>query len=405
MQSLKNLLNAYRKPLIVIVTLGLFCSCETDKISEEDQLVIEAALGKMGEDKQAAVLMIDRELAKTATPWLKHYLLYIKGYCLQKENPTKALNLYQESLRFLEKSGVDTEQARNNRRKLLKNLGAMFHKHHKYSIAIDYYRRALDEAEKEEHPSLRYNLSLSLNKLGASDEALQELIQAKEELEELGVKDANRVAKIFSKMGTMYTEAGEYELADEYHNSVLEIPELSVRNQARAWHNLGYNYMRAGDSLNSLHAYEKSLKFRKGNDQFRTLVDMVSIESRLNPKRAIELGEKAITLQPNVDKEVLDLYKALKFAYRNLGNVVEALNISNTLDDLTASQYSNQEIVIRDELSFKVDMMQINYENAINKESERDSLVWWTVVIIAAGLILLSFLYRNIRSRRLAQSN
>ncbi len=81
------------------------------------------------------------------------------------------------------------------------------------------------------------------------------------------------IASYYNKLGGVYDDKGEYDLALEYYFKCLKIRETKLGNEhvdtARSYNNIGLVYDNKGEYNLALEYYFKSLKIKKiklGND-------------------------------------------------------------------------------------------------------------------------------------------
>ena len=147
-------------------------------------------------------------------------------------------------------------------------LGETYNCLGEYNKSIEYHQRAL--VSRQNHPN-DIDVATSYNNLGLVHEAMGELDQAKDYLQQaleiftnvLGPNHKD-VAESYSNLGLVYRALGELELAKDYHQHALEIfinvLGPSHKDVAKSYNNLGLVYGALGEQEQARDYHQKALE-------------------------------------------------------------------------------------------------------------------------------------------------
>jgi len=193
----------------------------------------------------------------------------------------------------------------------------------KFANAVDHFRRAL--AMKPQSPAAHYNLGTALTLAGSLDEAIRSYEEA--------LRLRPDYALAHNNLGAILFQRGQLDAAEVH---LREAVRLDPQN-ADALDNLGRLDWRRGDFASARRRFEQATLARP--DWTTAMIDLVWMlaaspdPSARDPRRAVEIGERAVTLTDRRNVAALDALAAASAASGDFARALSLLDEALQLSD------------------------------------------------------------------------
>lgn len=336
---------------------------------------------------------------------------------LLKAQILEDLHNYTMAIAFYKKA---IDQAVESRKGLLlpqiyNSFGGLHIKISMYDDAFIYFMKALDQCNKDKDPDLYATI---LNNIGFTHQVQNQYSKALEYFKqtlvinkELKVKKG--VAIAYNNIGAMYFMIGAFDSVLYYFNEALMIyKEMdNKKEQAIPLFNLGETYFELEDYKNAteyiLQAYEIDKEFNDKSGMSKSLNFLGKIYSQQNYLQySLKLYEQALELckEINDDYELKDIYFNISNNYEKLGKYKKSLDYFKLYSDLNDKIFNlesaNKIFELETKYQSKEQKREIENKDLIltNKEHEiRQQFIQKILILTSLILILIFFLiiYRS----------
>lgn len=192
-------------------------------------------------------------------------------YAKYQGNFSESLSIYWQILELLENQEMPSAKSA-----VYNNVGRIYDELEQYSLALEYYKKAEKELEKEEYRDvynyviLLTNMSFTYRKAGDLKDAKKLILQAKKLCSKTSGEHSLQMYYIYNHMIGIYDDLGMYEKEKEYLKKSLELVEkVTGSNQlniAASYYNYAYFLLKYPDGhsdLKIIYGYnEKALQIR-----------------------------------------------------------------------------------------------------------------------------------------------
>lgn len=240
-----------------------------------------------------------------------------------------ALDSLNAKLKDVEKGSIEEVEA-------LYQLGSYFIKHTSFDAAFDYYKLALDAAEKKQYydliPSIHNGLGTIWRKRSDNNKALAHYLQAVEWGIEIGDEKGNTTRLL--NIGKIYYYEGNFNKALEYYQEAAINSEVfqDELGNAHAYKEMGTIYKAWRKYPSSKEYYEKSLriydKLGVGKQSANVLNELGIVYRYENDyKKAIEYQKRSLKIQEEIDYKygIASSLNSLGISYKYLKDYDKAL--------------------------------------------------------------------------------
>jgi serine phosphatase RsbU (regulator of sigma subunit) len=371
-------------------------------------LLVFLILPFFGQDKK----IIDS--LETVFPTLKTDSLKLKAlnnlsrYSVDLD-PEKSIGYAKDALRLAEASGHKFFQAM-----ALNNIGNGYYNLADYKTCLDYYLKALKIQESINNKKgiltstgAIGNVYISLKK---PDDALKYFEKALSISKELGNKIG--VASCLISMGTIYSNKKDFTKAlDYFFNSVKIFQELNDEDDvATCYNNIADAYQRLKDFPRSLSYITKAAELyeKTGNTYGQSLAlnnygDFY--HSIGKEEKALDYFKKGLAVGKLIDANdhVLQSYKGMTNAYKNLGKYKEAFEVQELFQQMNDSIYNIESSKQIEEMQARFDSEKKEQTIALltkDKKLQDEEIYRQTMtsrVIIFVGVLILMLAFVAIR--------
>jgi len=186
-----------------------------------------------------------------------------KGEKLESLFQDSAVYYYQKGLESLSDKELTSDQT-FLRIKVLTKIGQIFHQQSKYSLASDYYKKALKCSWEIEHDSLlaecNFNLAEICLENGSYSTAIESYKIAKELFEKINLSEGVFWTDI--GLGIVYRELGNTEYSKKHYEFAKQLGESENRKDhiAISYNNLGNLFTQIGEYETALIYLQQALK-------------------------------------------------------------------------------------------------------------------------------------------------
>lgn len=291
----------------------------------------------------------------------KAYFLIGQAYIELRDEKT-ALDYFKESLLMRERA-YDTAGIANS----LMNVATLEYKSGEYTLASEYYFKALTYAEILKNDKLKAaclsNLSHLSNKMNNYGQSLEYLYEALDLQRKLG----NRLGEsnVLTNFGNTYIEMKNYDKAKDYYTMALEIKNeiKDEKGIAGVYSNLGIIARNEGDTSlarkNSTTALSIARKIKDKETEANAMSNLALISSNSNSESAELQLLNSLEKAKEVGNPILISanYKNLKEFYEKKGNAAKALKYSTLHQSVNDSLFSTNN-------ADKILELQTKYETA-----------------------------------------
>jgi Tfp pilus assembly protein PilF len=136
----------------------------------------------------------------------------------------------------------------------------------------------------------------------------------------------------FLSAASVYELKGNYKNADELYQKALD---LKSADRFKIYNDLGYVYLRRGDTLNAITSQMKSLDLNKNQPVIHNLLAII-YQGKNNPDSALVHGLQAY----NLDPENADYNRFLVNSYYSQGQIKESIKYLEHLNEIKKNSYS-----------------------------------------------------------------
>ncbi|MDW3192872.1 MAG: tetratricopeptide repeat protein [Cytophagales bacterium] len=381
---------------------------------------IDSALSLLSKDKiacESLSLQILQEAKNTQNSFGLVKSNYILGYLKKSEGDYgKSVIYYLEGIRYAE--SAEYPEANKDLVNLLQNSGIIFKRFGNYSLAKEYYQKAMNVASLDEdiekYTHLIYLTSMVLKEEGKYAEATALLEST---FSNFNLISKKTIANIYNQIGLISIRANDWESAKINFDKLLDFvkneEKLFKKYTTRAFHNLGNVYFDQGNYDDAIANYKMALELKH---QFSHKSESIFITSK-------DIGESYL-LAGNYDsaihylkiaethyeqsKNTSNYYELFKF----IGLVAKAqgnINLYTEYQDLYASSLENylkeQQKVEATDKKYNLDLITQRYfalvaEQERNQQIQYYSAVGGSFLVTLIVLIIAFFQYRKYRLRK-----
>lgn len=307
---------------------------------EKADALYDKAWNYLGSNSDSAIFFAEQQ--KTIAQEIEYdlglvnaYYVIGQAYYRKQYYDVAALN-YFKGLDVLK--GATEEELLRKKLYLFQCLGAVYYKTYQYDNSIEYYLKALEIAEAENHlqsvGELYFNIGITYTE--KKDYKLAEHYLAKSESISMPINDQYNLAKTYNSLGVQYREQKLYDLAGENYQKAIKAAEnvAALEKELLMYKiNLGENYFSQGKPELAKEIYLTTLaECQESNDEekikwiYNNLGDVYQYENNLT--QAIVYYKKSISLDDSeaIDEDILYAYKKLSAVYEAMGKYKLALD-------------------------------------------------------------------------------
>ena len=310
----------------------------------------------------------------------------------------KSVIYYLESIRYAENYPADIRSIEWAERACL-NLGIIFRKHESFDLSIDYYKKGLSIAKKQNDTILSKQLIYSLQNSFEDAGKFDDSIEAAYKLISISRKYSADYFRSLTKIGVISLKKEDFKSAIQIFEKV-NTESLKAGNHRyfiQSLNNLGWSYRRKGEISKALEYYEKSLK--ENIDQ----IDSKYWTHQQQAEILLKMGEyhlalsntfDALTLLPEIEKEpdFFEIYKTASIIYDSLNQPAGSAEMANKYIMLKDKYYENIESIKSASQQYNMKLIVSNYYQEL--EGQQKALKAKNIlvsIIIGLGTMLLMF--------------
>ncbi|UXX78962.1 tetratricopeptide repeat protein [Reichenbachiella carrageenanivorans] len=327
--------------------------------------------GQYEASKQKIDLLLDAPDLGSSILIAKSY--YLRGFIYYLNNESK--EAYQDYLMALELAKEHGDEKIESR--LYNEIGQIFYEKELYDQGLVYFQMALDHvnaATYQDRAYYNYGIGKSLKSLGRFDEAMEFLLEAIEINKQLN--NNNSLIKNYLEMGSLHSRVGNYTVALEHFQKVIELAPLSQNpsnNMWKAYNNMGNAFLIV-DKFEEAEVYlTQALEYNTNENQL--WVTYNNLGRVYNKKGQYEKAWSCFkkSLVYNSEKgemnELAITNMALKKTFQKLNQPDSLLYYTMLINDMALPLIETQ-AWLKDE-DMKIALL-TKYQNYKQKQSERE---------------------------------
>lgn len=298
---------------------------------------------------------------------------YLRGFIYYLNNQSK--EAYQDYLMALELAKEHGDEKMESR--LYNEVGQIFYERELYDQALIYFQMALDHvsaASYQDRAYYNYGIGKTLTSLARFDEAMDFLLEAIEINQKLN--NNNSLVNNYVEMGILQSRVGNYTVALEHYQKVIELAPLSQNpsnNMWKAYNNSGNAFL-VVDMYDEAEAYlTKALEYNTNKSQL--WVTYNNLGKVYNEKGQYEKAWNCFkkSLVYNSEKgemnELAITNMALKKTFQKLNQPDSLLHYTMLINDMALPLIETQ-AWLKDE-DMKIALL-TKYQDYKEKQSERE---------------------------------
>ncbi len=385
--------------IIFTIILSLSVSSPKQLLERITQSLMDTGHSQVLLDSVEQMDLSDSEQAR-------YFLL--QGYIYDTENKlSEALLNYHESLRYMKRSGINSEESKYATSSLLNNIGRIYFHYSNQDLALKYYRESLQYTNENEKGSTLYNIALSQSMLENNKEAISTLLDAFTICSKYDQIDWQ--AKIQMKIGSILRISGDKDKSIEYFSKVInQEADLNKRLVAQAHNQLGITYWEKDKPEIAEKHFTRALDQNISSEKYLALLNLCEMHLQYGLYyRALEIGREAeqIIQEQISNPENLKLYTFISKAYEAIDEYSRALSYSNKYQEETLSYYNQQTATIDTDEAYWIQMVTDNYFTKVKSiEDKKNSIVANIIVTVTILIAFISFLwYQQAKKKKMVK--
>lgn len=321
----------------------------------------------------------------------------------------KAIIYYLEAIRYAEKANYP--EVRKNLISLHKNCGIIFRKFKSYSLAEEYYDKALSYASmlpnESEAQSINYNRAGLLMDQHRYEEAISLLKNLIDQTE----RSSKNFWKYNNRLGIAYFESENYELAIDAHVSSLDFSMLSNELDAYTTHNIGRCYAlleRTDEAISHFNdAIDKKKRLEDKSSLFSSYKALGELSFRQGfTKQSLVYFDKAEEyLSRDNDIDQFELFKLKANTLFELKEFIKSKKYEDLYSNALNEYLLTQEEIQETDRRYNMDLITKRYFDEIDKQERIASILLYSK-LTSGGLLTILLLvvgynrYERIRLRK-----
>lgn len=342
---------------------------------------------------------------------------FLLGYLEEKRSKLdKAAIYYFECIRHLTDNSIDNYHYYKIASHL--NIGRIFHEHHQYDQAIEYYSKGLDVAHLANEDKfvawLNYSKARSYKESGDYLNALEALFQAAKYAE--SSDDNLRLVKVNQQLGLVFKRIGEYEKSRNHYFKIFEYKDEVPNFNKYAWttcHNIGETFLLEGNTKKAQEFFHQAIEYAKkyGDESisFITYMDLGEIYLTNNSFQQAEQNYMT-ALKFNIDlasdPNKFKIYKQLSTLYGFLGDAKKFAEYNTKYTECLEKHLKTSEELAQMDQQYNIQLVTQRYFELVESQKRMAALKKYGGFAVAGILsfILVFLIVSRIRKTRLKKS-
>ena len=327
-----------------------------------------------------------------------------------REEYGKAIIYYLEAIRHADQSTY--EHAKKDLISLHKNCGAIFRKFKVYSLAEEYYNKALAYALEIQNNEKKLSINFNIANLFMDQKRYKEAVKILDDLIVHTHIDSKNYWKYSNRLGIVLYESGDFEAAIDAHNNSLAYSSLSNELRGYTIHNIGKCFASLDDFENAYSYFYQALQIKHQLDDksalFSTYSELGDLVFRNGDvKMALYYFDEA---EKYID-QITDInrYELLK-SKADVLFALKKFNEAKKYGDLYAERLNDylkiQEKIQQADKSINMNLITKRYFDNVDRQERISSILFYSKLISGTllGLLLFTIGFNRYRKAQLRKS-